>query len=106
MRGDSYWSPVNIVKGTPLGLKIIDPELEKKGVIVGKVPTTSLHFAINETKTFKIDLTKMGWNDSILSGWPAGTGFEVVPAGMYSLRFEIGKRGRRTRSNEVQITLQ
>jgi hypothetical protein len=103
--GDSYWGPVNISDGTPLALKIIDPEMQKKGIVVGQVPTPALHFAKNEIKTFKVDLTKLNWNASMLSSWPHEPLFGVVPAGSYSLQFEMQKRGSYVSSNEVRVSV-
>jgi hypothetical protein len=102
--GDGYWSPVNISTGTPLGLKIIDPKKLKKGVVVGQVPRAPLKFAKSETKTFKVDLAKVFWNDSILSGWPADPLFEVVPKGSYALTFDL-RDARGVKSNEIKVSL-
>ena len=85
MRGDSYWSPFDIVSGNPLGLKIIDPDMQKKGVVVGRVPEDKLRLGIGEVRTYKVELTKLYWNASILSGWPADVLFDVVPKGHYEL---------------------
>ncbi len=100
--GDSYWSPVNISTGTPLQLNIIEPEMLKKGVVVGQVPEAILHFAKDETKTFHVDLTKVLWNAHTGNDWPRWNLFEVVPKGSYSLRFEI-ESGGHVKSNEVNV---
>lgn len=106
IRGDSYWSPIDISTGTPLKLEIIDPELQKKGVVVGRVPRVSLKFEKDEIKTFNVDLTKTLWNDSILSTWPNESLFEVVPKGSYSLHFRLNNGDSRVRSNEVKVLVQ
>lgn len=100
--GDTYWSPVNIVTGTPLGLRIVEPEKLEKGVVVGSVPRDSLRFEKNEIRMFKVDLTKVFWNDGILGGWPSESLFEVVPKGSYSLHLEMRGDSRVT-SNELNV---
>lgn len=104
--GDSYWGPVNISDGTPLALKIIDPEMQKKGIVVGQVPKPPLHFAKDEIKTFKVDLTKLYWNATMSSIWPKQPLFEVVPTGSYSLQFRMEKRGSNIESNEVNVSVE
>jgi hypothetical protein len=99
--GDSYWSPVNITTATPLRLDIIEPEMLKKGVVVGRVPDDVLHFALGEARTFKADLVRLFWNASMRNDWPRWNLFEVVPKGAYALRFSIESRGGHVNSNEV-----
>jgi len=103
--GDSYWSPINIATGTPLSLNVIDPKMLKKGVVVGRVPEAVLHFAKDETKTFKSDLTKLLWNASMGSDWPRWNLFEVVPKGSYTLLFAI-QSGGHVKSNKVKVSVE
>ena len=104
--GDSYWSPVEISTGRTVELEIIDAKKLKKGVVVGRVPYVTLRFAKDETKTFKVDLTKTFWNDSLYSMFPHETIFKVVPKGSYSLRFELKHRGVNVESNEVKVSVE
>lgn len=103
--GDRYWGPVNISTGTPQALTIIDPEKEKQGVIVGRVPENSLHFAKDETKTFKVDLTKLLWNPVMSSMWPDQPLFKVVSKGSYALSFVMSKKGINVKSNEIEVSI-
>ena len=103
--GDSYWSPVDITTGTPLSLNIIDPHMQRKGVVVGRVPEAVLHFAKDETKTFKTDLTKLLWNASMGNDWPRWNLFDVVPKGSYTLLFAI-QSGGHVKSNEVRVSVE
>ena len=103
--GDRYWSPVNISKGSPTELHIIDPEKQKQGVVVGREPRVPLRFAKDETKTFKVDLTKVFWNDSMYSMWPHETLFKVIPKGSYSLSLELRHQGHNVESNAVEVTV-
>lgn len=108
VRGDSYWSPFDIVSGNPLGLKIIDPDMQKKGVVVGRVPEDKLRLGIGEVRTYKVELTKLYWNDSILSGWPADVLFDVVPKGRYWLELRVRgdmKIKKEVKSNRVEVTV-
>lgn len=103
--GDSYWSPVNVSTGTPKNLNVIEPELLKKGVVVGRVPDETLHFGRKEAKTFTLDPTKTLWNASIGNDWPRWNLFEVVPKGTYSLNFRIDSAGS-LKSNAVTVTIE
>lgn len=103
--GDSYWSPVNVSTGTPKQLNIIDPALQKKGVIVGRVPDETLHFGRNEVKTLTLDPTKTLWNASMGNDWPRWNLFEVVPKGRYSLEFSIDSAGS-VKSNAVTVIIE
>ena len=103
--GDRYWSPVNIFDGTPTQLNIIDPEKLKQGIVVGRVPEVTLKFAKDETKTFKVDLTKTLWNDSMYSVWPEEDLFKIVPKGSYALSLGLQKKGVNVESNEVQVSV-
>jgi len=103
--GDTYWSPVDITTGTPLSLNVIDPKMLKKGVVVGRVPEEVLHFAKDETKTYKTDLTKLFWNASMGNDWPRWNLFEVVPKGSYTLLFAIQSAGH-AKSNEVKVSVE
>jgi hypothetical protein len=73
----AYWSPVNILSGTPLKLR------------AGKVPEGAIHLEPGETKAMKFELTKLLWNKSISSVWPDQRLFEVVPKGNYDLIFGV-----------------
>lgn len=103
--GDRYWSPVNILEGTPTQLNIIDPERLKQGIVIGRVPEVTLKFAKDETKTFKVDLTKTLWNDSMYSVWPEEDLFKIVPKGSYALSLGLQKKGANLESNEVQVSV-
>jgi len=103
--GDSFWSPVNIVAGTPKKLEVVDPELEKKGVIVGRVTDETLHFESKEVKTFLIDPTKTLWNAENGNDWPRSNLFDVVKKGVYSLEFSIDSSAR-VKSNAVTVTIE
>ena len=103
--GDRYWSPLNITNGTPTQLNIIDPEKLKQGIVVGRVPEVTLKFAKDETKTFKVDLTKTLWNDSMYSVWPEEDLFKIVPKGSYALSLSLSKKGANLESNEVLVSV-
>jgi hypothetical protein len=103
--GDSYWAPVKITTGTPLPLNILEPDMLKKGVVVGSVPEEVLHFATGETKSFSTDLTKLFWNAQMGNDWPRWNLFESVPGGKYSLVFVI-ESGGRVKSNEVTVSVE
>ena len=103
--GDRYWSPVNILEGTPTQLNIMDPEKLRQGIVVGRVPEVTLKFARDETKTFKVDLTKTLWNDSMYSVWPEEDLFKIVPKGTYALSLSLSKKGANLESNEVQVSV-
>jgi len=102
--GDSFWSPVNVASGTPLQLRIMDPELEKKGVIVGSVPKETLHFESREVKKFSIDPTKTLWNAEMGNDWPRWNLFDSVRKGVYSLEFRLSGAGSLT-SNAITVTI-
>jgi hypothetical protein len=103
--GDSFWGPVNISTSTPMQLDIIDPEKQKQGITVGRVPQVPLQFAKDETKTFKVDLSKLIWGDSMHSIWPNQSLFKVVPKGSYALSFELSQKGVNLRSNPVEVSV-
>jgi len=102
--GDSYWSPVNLSAGTPKQLDIMDPELEKKGVIVGRVPEETLHFESREVKKFSIDPTKTLWNAEMGNDWPRWNLYEAVPKGVYLLEFKLSGPTS-IRSNTITVTI-
>jgi hypothetical protein len=104
VNGDSYWSPFDISTGTPLKL-IVDPKMLKKGVVEGRLPQPVLHLGKDEAKTFRIELSKLLWNGSILSDWPHENLFDVVPTGRYWLVFEISSNGDH-KSNRVEVTVE
>ena len=103
--GDSYWSPFDISSGTPLKLHIIEPEMLKKGIVVGRAPKDKLHLSIGEGKTFKVELTKLLWNASVLSGWPKADLFDVVPKGRYWLVLRI-RGDEEIKSNKVEVSVE
>src|SRR5688572_14686653 len=103
--GDRYWGPVDVSTGKPAELTIIDPAKEKQGIVVGRAPKLSLRFAKDETKTFKIDLTNLVWNDVMSSLWPHETLFKVVPKGTYALSFQMSNKGVNLKSNEVEVSI-
>lgn len=103
--GDRYWSPVNITNGTPTQLNIIDPEKLKQGIVIGRVPQVTFKFAKDETKTFKVDLTKTLWNDAMYSIWPEENLFQIVPKGSYALSLSLQKKGVKVESNEVLVSV-
>lgn len=102
--GDSFWSPVSLSSSTALQLNIIDPALQKKGVIVGRVPEETLHFEGNEVKKFSIDPTKTLWNVEMGNDWPRFNLFDVVGKGVYSLEFRISSVAS-LKSNAVNVTI-
>ncbi len=73
-------------------------------MVVGRVPKAAIHFAQDETKTFKVDLTKIFWNAGMGSDWPRWDLFEAVPKGSYTLLLEIQSDGR-VKSNEVKVSV-
>jgi len=103
--GDRYWGPVTISNSTPTKLDIIDPEKLKQGIVVGRVPKDSLQFAKDETKSFKVDLTTLFWNDSMLSTWPHETLFQVVPKGSYALSFALSTDRATVESNAIEVSV-
>jgi hypothetical protein len=103
--GDRYWSPVNVSDGKPTQLNIMDPEKLKQGVVVGRVPQVPLKFAKDETKTFKVDLTKTFWNDAMYSTWPEESLFKIVPKGSYVLTLELRRKGFHVGSNAIEVSV-
>jgi hypothetical protein len=103
--GDRYWSPVNVSTSTPTELNIIDPEKLKQDIVIGRVPEVTLKFAKDETKTFKVDLTKTVWNDAMYSMWPNETLFKIVRKGSYSLSLTLRDKGVNVESNAVQVSV-
>lgn len=110
-----YWSPVDILKGTQLKLQV-ESEPLKKGIVVGRVPSATVHLEEGESKEFKFDLGQLFWNRSIYSGWPSESLFDVVPEGSYRLKFRIltdrgvsrdgGSTFKSVYSNEIQVTVE
>lgn len=103
--GDRYWGPVNISTGTRKELTIIDPQKQKQGITVGRIPQESIHFAKDETKTFKVDLAQLLWNDIMSSLWPNETFFKVVRKGAYALSLRCGDRGVYVDSNAIDVSV-
>ena len=103
--GDRYYGPVNLSTGKPKELTIIDREKQKQGITVGRVPTESIHFAKDETKTFKVDLAQLLWNDIMSSMWPNETFFKVVRKGAYALSLRCGNRGVYADSNAIDVSV-
>ena len=103
--GDRYWGPVNLSTGTPTRLDIIDPEKEKQGITVGRVPQVPIHFAKDETKTFKVELTKLFWSDAMHSSWPDQELFKVVQKGSYSLSLHLRNKGVNVESNPLEVSV-
>lgn len=93
-----YWSPVNILNGTPLKLETESEWLEK-GIVVGKVPQGAIHLEPHETKEMKFDVTKLSWDKSISSIWPNHGLFVAVPKGDYDLIFDIQTDSRKNSQN-------
>jgi len=87
-----YWSPVNILDGTPLKLD------------AGKVPQGAVHLESHETKAINLDVTKLFWDRSISSVWPNRRLFEVVPKGNYDLIFDVETDRRQNLDNIPIIT--
>src|SRR6266480_1991503 len=85
-----YWSPVNILDGTPLKLE------------AGKVPQGAVHLEPHETKAINFDVTKLFWNRNFSSVWPNQRLFEVVPKGNFDLIFEV-ETDRRKNSDNIPI---
>ena len=83
-----YWSPVNILDGTPLKLD------------AGKVPQGAVHLESHETKVINLDVTKLFWDRNSSSVWPKRRLFEVVPKGNYDLVFDV-ETDRRKNSDKV-----
>lgn len=103
--GDRYWGPVNISTGTRKELTIIDPEKQKQGITVGRVPQESIHFAKDETKTFKVDLAQLLWNPVMSSIFPNETLFKVVRKGEYALSLSCGNRTVNVDSNAIDVSV-
>ena len=103
--GDRYYGPVNISTGTPKELTIIDPVKQKQGITVGRVPHESIHFAKDETKTFKVDLAQLLWNPIMSTIWPNETFFKVVRKGAYALSLRCGNRGVYVDSNAIDVSV-
>jgi hypothetical protein len=55
----------------------------------GRVPRAAIRLGPGDTKVMKFDLTKLRWNTSISSVWPAQKLFEIAPKGTYDLLFAI-----------------
>ena len=86
----AYWSPVNILDGTPLKLE------------AGKVPEGAIHLEPHETKTIDLDVSTLFWNRNISSVWPTQRPIEVVPKGNYDLIFDV-ETDRRKNSDNIPI---
>jgi hypothetical protein len=103
--GDSFWSPFDPASGKPIKLQILDPELEKKGVVVGRAPKDKLRLSVGEVRTWRADLTNLSWNASVSSTWPHEVLFYVVPKGPYWLEFRM-RSGKEVKSNRVEVTVE
>ena len=102
-RGDSYWSPFDISSGSPLKLKVIEPEMLKQGVVVGRVPKDRLRLSAGEIRGYRVELTKLFWNASVISGWPEKNLFDAVPRGRYWLLLRV-RGDKAADSNKVEVT--
>ena len=94
-----------MLSGNPVKLEIVDPDMLKKGIVVGRVPKEKLRLGTGEVRTYKVELTKLYWNDSILSDWPENDLFDVVPKGRYWLEFTVSSKeiGKQVKSNRVEV---
>ena len=93
VRGDSYWSPLDLSRGTTMEL-VVNPRMLKKGIIVGKVPNNTLQMKKDEVKILRFEMANLFWNDTIWGDWPHKTIFEIVPKGHYWLVFELDLSGK------------
>lgn len=96
-----YWSPVNILSGTPLELETESEGLTKGG---GRAPKGAIHLEAGETKAMRFDLSKLLWNKSFSSIWPYQKLFEVVPKGNYDLIFDVETDRRKNPDNIPYVT--
>lgn len=103
--GDSYWSPVNLADSTTTEIKITDEDKLKQGIVVGRAAQVPIQFSKDETKTFKIDLTKVFWNASMSSMWPTEFLFKVVRKGTYSLSVNMKHKGVNVESNPIEVSV-
>ena len=85
-----YWSPINILDGTPLRLE------------GGKVPKGAIHLEPHEIKQIDLDVTKLLWDRTISSVWPNQRLFDVVLKGNYDLILDV-ETVRRTNSENNPI---
>ena len=104
MRGDSYWSPLNLSNSTPLQL-IANPKMLKHGILEGRVPDEVLHFKKDESKAFEADLTKLYWNESTSSIWPNSNLFKVVSKGRYWLQLTVSSNDV-LKSNRIEVMVE
>jgi hypothetical protein len=88
----AYWSPVNILDGTPLKLD------------AGKVPKGVIHLEPRETKAINLDVSKLFWNRTLSSVWPNQSLFEVMSKGNYHLIFDVEKDTRKSSDSIPTIT--
>jgi hypothetical protein len=86
----AYWSPVNILDGSPLKLD------------EGKVPEGTIHLEPHEIKAINLDVSRLLWDRNISSVWPNQSLFEVMPKGIYDLIFDV-EIARRTNSDNNPI---
>lgn len=104
VRGDSYWSPFDLITGKPK-LLVTNPEMLKKGIVEGRVIPATMELEGKGTKTMKVNLTELFWNASISSTWPYEDLFKAVPKGPYWLVFELENKGH-IKSNRVDIVIE
>jgi hypothetical protein len=87
----AYWSPVNILDGTPLKLES------------GRVPSGTVHLEAHETKTIHIDVSKLLWDRNISSIWPNRELFEVVAKGNYDLILDVQTDWEKNSDNVAHV---
>jgi hypothetical protein len=104
VRGDSYWSPFDLVTGRSKQL-VTNPEMLKKGIVEGGVVPATMQLEGKGTKTMNVNLTELFWNASMSSTWPYENLFKAIPKGRYWLAFELENKGH-IRSNQIDVTVE
>lgn len=89
--GPNYWSWISILAALPA-----DSQIRRREILLD-----------GEEVSVRLDLSKLDWGHSILSGYPSKTVFPTVPGGRYILSFEFdakeGKEFQTLKSNELYI---
>jgi hypothetical protein len=89
--GTNYWSWISILTSLPA-----NSEIKRRETLLD-----------GEEISVRLNLSKLDWGHSILSGYPSKSVFPTVPGGRYILYFDFeareGKKYHKLKSNELNI---
>jgi len=101
--GDSYWSPVDIFRGVPLGTITRSVGKQAQTIQPRSIP---LKFSKGAQEIqFQIDASSLFWAKQISSVWPSQRLFSAVSPGAYSLTLLLGTNHGDCETPRVDVTL-